>query len=325
MVEQALFRHIQTHLERIEQEIQRTLNTEIPLLNNVAEYVFSAGGKRVRPAVSVYACQMFQPKIDPVLYVVAASLEHLHTATLLHDDVVDEAQTRRGRKAARMLWGNQASVLVGDYLLAHVFRALTTLGQAVLLEAVSDAAKQMAKGEILQLVYRHETASEEDYMQIITYKTACLFAASARVGAAVAGASQAAQMEMQEYGHQLGLVFQITDDILDYFGNEETLGKPVGSDLCEGKMTLPIHRLLQHATTQEKNWIMALFKQQEPLDPSHVQQVVEMMRAKNIGQKTIATAKIHAQKGLDCLTNLPNSASRSALQNLIQQLIARSS
>ena len=217
MTMQDLLADIRDDLERVEEEILRHLNTEIPLLNEVANYILDSGGKRLRPAILILSARMFKFPGES-LYQAAAAIEYLHTATLLHDDVVDDADTRRARKAARMIWGNQASVLVGDFLLATAFRSLTLLGHHGVLDTISQTTSMMAKGEILQLVRQFDTATEQEYLDIIIHKTACLFAAAAKVGAAYGGADEEQQQALYGFGNDIGIAFQVVDDALDYAG-----------------------------------------------------------------------------------------------------------
>jgi octaprenyl-diphosphate synthase len=317
----ALLDAVKPDLARVEQEILRHLSTEIPLLNDVAKYILASGGKRLRPAVSIYSARIFGGQGDAVV-VAAAALEYLHTATLLHDDVVDEADTRRSQKAARLVWGNQASVLVGDYLLATAFRNLTLLGNAKVLDVISHTTTLMAKGEILQLIRRYDTATEADYLAIIVHKTACLFAAAAQIGACYAGAGTAEQDALYRYGNELGIAFQIVDDALDYVEDRSKVGKPLGIDLKERKLTLPLSRLLQIATPGERTRLLAILGGPAVSD-EHVREVMAMMAQHRVLPYTLDEARKYAARARAELAGLPPGSARDALSGLADFVVER--
>ncbi|MDH5752724.1 MAG: polyprenyl synthetase family protein [Deltaproteobacteria bacterium] len=317
----ALFDEIKDDLTQVEQHILSHLNTEIPLLNEVGQYILEAGGKRLRPALMLFSSRMFdQP--DERIYTAASALEYLHTATLLHDDVVDEADTRRAKKAARMIWGNQASVLVGDYLLATAFRNLTLLKNQEVLETVSEVTSMMAKGEILQLIRRFDSATEQDYMDIIINKTACLFAAASKIGAVYHGASDEHARALYEYGMAMGIAFQIVDDALDYAENRDKVGKPLGIDLKERKVTLPLSRLLQVADEPEKRRLGEILKKEEITD-ADVLEVMGMMKTHEVIAYTLAEARRHTERGKAHLDALPDRPVKTTLKRLADFVVDR--
>jgi octaprenyl-diphosphate synthase len=317
----ALLEDVQPDLARVEEEILRHLSTEIPLLNEVGKYILASGGKRLRPAVSLYASKIFGGAGDAVV-VAAAALEYLHTATLLHDDVVDGAETRRSQKAARMVWGNQASVLVGDYLLATAFRSLTLLGNAKVLDVISHSTTLMAKGEILQLVRRYDTATEGDYLAIIVHKTACLFAAAAQIGACYAGAGEAEQLALYGYGNELGIAFQIVDDALDYVEERGKIGKPLGIDLKERKVTLPLSRLMKVAAPAERTRLLAMLGQ-PAIGDDDVREVIALMAAHRVLPYTLSEARRYAERAKEHLAALPVGRPRSTLAQLADFVVER--
>jgi len=317
----ALLEDIQPDLVRVEGEILRHLSTEISLLNEVGQYILASGGKRLRPAVSLYASKIFGGDGDAVV-VAAAALEYLHTATLLHDDVVDEAESRRSRKAARMVWGNQASVLVGDYLLATAFRTLTLLGNAKVLDVISHTTTLMAKGEIMQLVRRYDTATEGDYLAIIVHKTACLFAAAAQIGACYAGAGEAQQEALYGYGNELGIAFQIVDDALDYVEERGKIGKPLGIDLKERKVTLPLSRLMKVAAPAEHVRLLAILGQ-PIIGDDDVREVIALMTAHRVLPYTLGEARRYAERAKERLAALPAGRPRSTLAQLADFVVER--
>ena len=316
-----LIADVKDDLDHVEKHILAHLNTEIPLLNEVAQYILDSGGKRLRPAILIIAAKMFNFQGENV-YQAAAAVEYLHTATLLHDDVVDDADLRRARVAARKIWGNQASVLVGDYLLATAFRSLTLLGDIGVLDTISATTSLMAKGEILQLIRQYDTASENEYLEIIIHKTACLFAAAAKIGAVFGGADQAAQQAMYEYGNQIGIAFQIIDDALDYVEDRSQVGKPLGIDLRERKVTLPLSRLLKVAGRSERAALDAILKK-EQIEDEDVLTVVGMMKDYEVLPYTLEEARKFAAKGKVHLAGLPDLPERRTLTELADFVVER--
>ncbi len=316
-----LLDEIKPDLAQVEAEILSHLTTEIPLLNEVGKYILASGGKRLRPAIAIFASRMFNGQGRPV-YQAAAALEYLHTATLLHDDVVDQAEVRRSQKAARMVWGNAASVLVGDYLLATAFRTLTLLGNASVLDTVSRTTTLMAKGEILQLIRQYDTATEGDYLAIIIHKTACLFGAAAQVGSALAGASPAQQQALYDYGNELGIAFQIVDDALDYVEDRSKVGKPLGIDLKERKVTLPLSRLLQVAPPAEKARLQAVLRQ-PAISDQDVLEVVGLMQRHEVLPYTLAEARKYAERSKRHLAELPAVPVRDVLAGVADFVVER--
>ncbi len=317
----AFLADIKDDLAQVEKNILGHLNTEIPLLNEVAQYILESGGKRLRPAILIIAAKMFNFEGDSV-YKAAGAIEYLHTATLLHDDVVDDADLRRTRKAARKIWGNQASVLVGDYLLATAFRTLTLLGNVPVLETVSWATSLMAKGEILQLIRQYDTATESEYLDIIINKTACLFAAAAKIGAAFGGADEKQQEALYGFGNEIGIAFQIIDDALDYAQERGQIGKPLGQDLKERKVTLPLSHLLKIAGPDEKTALDDILKK-EVIEDQDVLTVVGMMQEHQVLPYTLGEARKFAEQGKARLETLPDLPGRRSLAQLADFVVDR--
>src|SRR5690606_32930611 len=227
-------------MERINRIILDKAMSDVELIPELAHHLIDSGGKRLRPMLALAAAKLC--RYDGNGHVrTAAAIEFMHTATLLHDDVVDESGTRRGKKTARLIWGNQASVLVGDFLLGQAFRMLVDVGSLSVLRILSNAAAVIAEGEVMQLAAAKNTATTEDeYLAIINAKTAALFSAAAEVGAAIAKRPAEEQAALRSYGKNLGIAFQLVDDALDYGGDSTRLGKSVGDDFREGKITLPV-------------------------------------------------------------------------------------
>ncbi|WP_293761778.1 octaprenyl diphosphate synthase [uncultured Aquitalea sp.] len=227
-------------MQAVDRVIRSRLHSDVVLIRQVAEYIISAGGKRLRPALTLLAGRALGYSGEH-LYELAAMIEFIHTATLLHDDVVDESDMRRGRETANALFGNAASVLVGDFLYTRAFQMMVTTRNMDILEVMAGATNIIAEGEVLQLLNIGNTdVTEEQYLQVIQYKTAKLFEAAARVGALIADGSPAQVQALADYGMYLGTAFQIIDDVLDYSGDADTIGKSLGDDLAEGKPTLPL-------------------------------------------------------------------------------------
>jgi len=232
--------------------IRRRLASDVALINQVAEYIIGAGGKRLRPMLLLLAAGVLGghsgKRPGPPAHQLAAVIEFIHTSTLLHDDVVDESALRRGRKTANAVWGNAASVLVGDFLYSRSFQMMVELDSMPVMQILADTTNQIAEGEVLQLLHvRNPDTDETAYLRVIERKTAVLFAAATRLGALLAGADHATQQRLHDFGLNLGYAFQIADDVLDYASDADTMGKNLGDDLTEGKATLPLIHAIRHA------------------------------------------------------------------------------
>lgn len=238
-------------MQQVNHVIRTRLTSDVVLINQVAEYIIGAGGKRLRPALLLLVANALGEN-STHRYELAAVVEFIHTATLLHDDVVDESELRRGKKTANALFGNAASVLVGDFLHSRAFQMMVNCGNLRVMQILSDATNIIAEGEVLQLLNMHDPdVDEARYMQVIRYKTAKLFEAAAQLGAVIAGAPPALEAAAAEFGRAVGTAFQIMDDWLDYTGTPESMGKNAGDDLREGKPTLPLIYLIEHGTPEQ--------------------------------------------------------------------------
>ncbi|KRG68018.1 polyprenyl synthetase family protein [Pseudoxanthomonas dokdonensis] len=243
--------HIQTlaaaDMAAVDTLIRSRLASDVVLINQIADHIVSAGGKRLRPMLVVLAARACGP-VNPAQHQLAAIIEFIHTSTLLHDDVVDESDLRRGRSTANALWGNAPSVLVGDFLYSRSFQLMVELDRMDVMRILADTTNRIAEGEVLQLLHVHNPDTDEAaYLRVIERKTAVLFAAGTQLGALAAGASQAVQQQLYDYGMNLGYAFQIADDVLDYTANAADLGKNLGDDLAEGKATLPLIHAVRHS------------------------------------------------------------------------------
>ncbi len=241
-------RLIEPEMRAVDDVIRRRLHSEVALVRQVAEYIIGGGGKRLRPALVILSAGAFGYS-GRLHHDLAAVVEFIHTATLLHDDVVDESAMRRGRQTANALFGNSASVLVGDFLYSRAFQMMVDVGSLRAMRVLADATNTIAEGEVLQLMNCHNADIDEaDYLRVVTYKTARLFEAAAQLGAILGGAAEAEERAMAEYGLRLGVAFQLIDDVLDYSGDLQQTGKNLGDDLAEGKPTLPLIYALRHGS-----------------------------------------------------------------------------
>lgn len=309
-------------MDRVNALILERASSHVTMVPEVAGYLIRAGGKRLRPMLTVAAAQLFGRASGAEINY-AAAVEFMHNATLLHDDVVDESDLRRGRPAARKIWGNQASVLVGDYLLGQAFMMMVEAGDIEALGVLSKAATIIAEGEVYQLVKARDLdASADEYLEVIRAKTAMLFEAAAEVGAIAGGADMHGRRAMREYGLQLGLAFQLVDDVLDYGGFSDRLGKNTGDDLREGKMTLPVILTLAEANPQEREIITALLGNAEATASQLGQVVAIFSRYDSLG-RTLALARRHvasARRALECLAD---SEMRALLADIAEFTLAR--
>ena len=242
-------------LDGVEEQVRKNLDSSVALVNTVAAHILSSGGKRIRPLfvlLSAHLCGY----AGRDHHVVGSLVEFIHTATLLHDDVVDDADLRRGRRAARKVWGNQISILVGDYLYSRAICQIVEFRNQGINEALSEACRKMAEGEVLQLYYNgNPLMPESEYLRIIEHKTAGLIAAACKIGAIIGGATEELQEALFRFGQRIGIAFQLADDTLDYAANGDHLGKALGQDLRQGKATLPLLHLLQHCSDEDRQLI----------------------------------------------------------------------
>ncbi|MGC8701779.1 MAG: polyprenyl synthetase family protein [Thiomonas sp.] len=258
---QSIFAPITQDMEAVDRTIQTHLASEVALINTIGGYIVTGGGKRLRPALLLLVAQALGYR-GLQQHVMAAVVELIHTATLLHDDVVDESSMRRGRETSNALFGNSASVLVGDFLYTRAFQMMVSVGSMRILDILADATNVIAEGEVLQLLNMHDPeVDEQRYMQVIRFKTAKLFEAAARIGAVLAEADPTTQEQMALAGRSFGTAFQLIDDLLDYSGHAEELGKNIGDDLREGKPTLPLIIAMQRGSSAQRSLIEHAIRQ----------------------------------------------------------------
>ncbi len=296
--------------------------SDVEMIPEVANHLISSGGKRLRPMITLAAAAMFDYAGDGHIKL-ATSVEFMHTATLLHDDVVDESDLRRGKKTARMIWGNQASVLVGDFLLGQAFRMMVEVGSLDALDVLSHASSVIAEGEVMQLAAAKNTETTEDeYMAVIVAKTAALFSAAAEVGPIIAGKGRAERAALRSYGTNLGLAFQLVDDALDYGGSSADLGKNVGDDFREGKITLPLILAYRRGTAAEREFWRKAVEDGEAGD-AELKKAIGLVEKYNAIGDTIQRARHFGEIARDALAPVKASAEKDALVEVIDFCIQR--
>ena len=296
------------------------LASGVPLVGQVAQYIISAGGKRLRPVLLLLTCGALG-YTSTQRFNLAAVVEFIHTATLLHDDVVDESTLRRGRPTANENFGNPASVLVGDFLYSRAFQMMVEANSMRIMQTLADATNVIAEGEVLQLMNMHDASlDEEGYLRVIRSKTAKLFEASARLGAILAGSTEAVEQACAEYGQALGTAFQVIDDVLDYDGNASEMGKNLGDDLREGKATLPLILAMQRGNSSQRQTVREAI---ETGSVERLQEVVAIVRETGALTATRQAASAEAQRAIDAAGRLPHNLYSQAMVTLAAQLLER--
>ncbi|WP_232628132.1 polyprenyl synthetase family protein [Methylobacterium sp. Leaf118] len=315
-------------MERVNATILSRTGSDVAMIPEVANHLIASGGKRLRPILTLACADLAgyglgQEGAADGAVKLAAAVEFMHTATLLHDDVVDESDMRRGRVAARIKWGNEASVLVGDFLLGQAFRMMVEVGSLRALDILSCAATVIAEGEVMQLTAAKNTeTSEDEYLAVIRGKTAELFAAACEVGPVLAERPRPEQAACRSYGMNLGIAFQLIDDVLDYGGTSAALGKNVGDDFREGKITLPIVLAFRRGTDEERAfWRRTL--EREDLDEGDLEQALAILRRHRALDDTIERARHYGAMARDALALFPNGPMKSALLQAVDFCIAR--
>ena len=317
--EKSLIEEVRSLLEmdwqEMNQEIRVQLDTDVGLINSISHYIINSGGKRLRPLMvllSSRACGIDQNNRSRIL--AAAMIEFIHTATLLHDDVVDASDTRRGIKTAHRNFGNESTILVGDFLYSRAFQMMVQIGQMRVMEIMANTTNTIAEGEVLQLIHcGNPNITETEYMDVIYRKTAKLFEAGVSIGAVLADQSQIVESSLTEYGRHLGIAFQLIDDVFDYSSSVEIMGKNIGDDLAEGKPTLPLIYALERCNSQEQLMIREAIENKDSKDS---EQIIDCI--KSCGALALATekAKATSEKAINALENLPENQYKDALLKL---------
>lgn len=316
----AIYSVVDADFKAVNDLIVRQMHTQVPFIEQVGRYIIDSGGKRLRPLVCLLSARALGYQGSHHLSI-AAAVEFLHTATLLHDDVVDASNLRRGRATVNAVWGNAPSVLVGDFLISRAFQMIVGVGSMKILQILSDATNLIAEGEVLQLVNcRNPETSEDSYFRVIHYKTAKMFEAAAQSGAVLAGPSEAQELALANYAAAVGSAFQLVDDVLDYTGNAETMGKNVGDDLAEGKPTLPLIHAIRHAAPGKAQVIKDAIRH-GGLD--HLQEIVQTVQECGALEYTLRRAREKVQDAKDQLAVLPDSLHKEALLALADLAIQR--
>lgn len=300
-------------MRQVDAVIRQRLHSEVTLVNQVSEYIIHSGGKRLRPALVLLAGGCFGP-VDHRHHAMSAVVEFIHTATLLHDDVVDESTMRRGNPTVNTMFGNPASVLVGDFIYTRAFQMMVGLENMRIMEVLADATNIIAEGEVLQLLNCHNAdVTDEAYLKVIQYKTAKLFEAATRLGAIIGGASAQDEAAMAEYGMRLGTAFQLIDDVLDFSGDSLEIGKNLGDDLAEGKPTMPLLYAMRHGNSEQANLVRHAIEQGGLDDLDRVMQTVKDTGALEYVK---ALAQREAEAGCRAISHLKASNHKEALVEL---------
>lgn len=309
-------------MREVDRLIAKRLSSDVPLVGQVAQYIISAGGKRLRPALLLLMCGALDQR-SPQRFTLAAVVEFIHTATLLHDDVVDDSTLRRGRATANEAFGNPASVLVGDFLYSRAFQMMVEVGDMRIMQTLAEATNVIAEGEVMQLVNMHDASLDENgYLRVIRSKTAKLFEASARIAAILAGSPPEIERACADYGQALGTAFQVIDDVLDYDGAPEEMGKNLGDDLREGKCTLPLIAAMRRGTAAQRDTIRVAI---ENGAVDNIDEIIAIVRETGALDITREAAAAEAQRAIAAISQLSPNDNTKALLQLAAQLLQRRS
>ena len=302
-------------LTAVNQLIIKKLHSEVGLVEDIEEYIFSAGGKRLRPLVVLLTAKSLNYTGDKH-HLLAVIVEFIHTASLLHDDVIDESELRRGLKTVNIEWGNTPSILVGDFLLSRAFQMMVTIGSMEIMSILSNATNIISEGEVQQFVNtKNPDISEEDYYTVIHKKTAVLFAAACEAAAVLNAATIQHRQQLKNYGYHLGMAFQLIDDMLDYSSDAEEIGKNIGDDLAEGKLTLPLIHAMKNGSKEQAALIAASIRE---ANCDHLSHIIAITRETGALEFTYQQAKYHADKALSYLDSLADSQYREAMVALAE-------
>lgn len=313
---------LDTDMKAVNEAILTKMDSGVKLIPQLASYLIASGGKRIRPLLTLASTKLYGGDMTRA-HNLAAAVEFIHTATLLHDDVVDESEMRRGQEAANLVFGNQASVLVGDFLFARAFQLMTADGCLKVLKTLSDASVIITEGEVQQLSLAGNLDTKmEDYFSVIKAKTAALFAAATEVGPLIAGADEPHAKAMADYGLNLGIAFQIADDALDYIADQKTLGKAVGDDFREGKMTAPVILALRNANNEERDFWKTMFEGRDFTDED-LQKAQAILSKHNAIEGALDIACEYATKAKAALNGAPDGEIKHLLSEIADYVVAR--
>jgi octaprenyl-diphosphate synthase len=321
---QPAFDLVAREMKRVDEGFKHHIDTDVLYIRKVCEYIIRSGGKRYRPMLLLLSAKLLGYEGDRHIPL-AAMIEFIHTATLLHDDVVDSAELRRGKPSVNAVWGNSTSVLVGDYLLAKSFNIAVNDGDMRILEVLSKTTSRMAEGEVLQLLRHGDIEmTEADYLQVVSDKTAVLISAACTIAAIVGKASQEGEEALGSFGMDLGIAFQLTDDCLDYVSSSDDLGKAVGNDLREGKVTMPLIEAYRNATVSERDDMRRAVEAKE-LSPDALRRVVEVINKYRGIEYAKVRARSHVERAKERLGLFPDSKEKSALVSVADAVVDRAS
>ncbi|WP_163835147.1 polyprenyl synthetase family protein [Spartinivicinus ruber] len=316
-----IYQTVKQDFSGVNDQIISQLHSDVSLVDKISHYITEAGGKRLRPLLvllSAKACQYQQQDHIPL----AAIIEFLHTATLLHDDVVDTSKLRRGRATVNAIWGNAPSVLVGDFLYSRAFQMMVKLGNLQIMRVLADATNVIAEGEVMQLMNIGNAATTEaDYLEVIRCKTAMLFEASSQTAAILANSSTEQENNLRQYGYHLGMAFQLIDDVLDFQGSVEEMGKNVGDDLAEGKPTLPLIHTIESGSSDDAKLVKDAIENPSQLD---LEAVISAVKRSGALAYTQSLAEQQADLAIKCITDLPDSEHKQAMVELAHFSVNRS-
>ena len=316
---QRIIAPISEDLLAVDREVIDDLQSDIPLIKKISDYIVTAGGKRMRPIVLMLIARALGYQGKEHIFL-ATMIEYVHTASLLHDDVVDESDLRRGKPTAGFKWGNAAAILTGDFMYSRAFQLMVRTQNLRICEIVAGAVNRVSEGEVIQLLNIHDTTLDEArYFDVIERKTGVLFEAAARMAAVVAGASKEVEDKMSEYALCLGRAFQIIDDVLDYTGSKDNIGKNLGTDLREGKMTMPLIYALRHCPEEDAKIIRTAVSSNDP----DLESVTRVILASGATDACIEAAKKEVFRGIDALNCLPTSAFKNSLIELLSLTVER--
>ena len=317
---QAIYALIRQDMDAVNTMIQQRLHSEVVLINQLGHYIINSGGKRLRPAIALLSARACGYQGDAHINL-ATIIEFIHTATLLHDDVVDHSEMRRGQETANSVWGNEASVLVGDFLYTRAFEMMVELDSMRLMQILSHTTNIIAEGEVLQLLNVHDAdTTEQRYLQVIHHKTAKLFEAAGQLGAVLSKADIDTEKAMANYAMHLGSAFQLVDDLLDYSANSDTLGKNIGDDLAEGKPTLPLIYAMRHGNAQHSALIRKAIENGER---NSIDEIIAIIQNTGAIDYTAQTARQEADAAKAALQILPDSDYKTALMALADFAVSR--
>ncbi len=314
---------VKAEFDALERHFKDYLRTDVPVIDSIFQHLLDGGGKRFRPLLVLLVATCKKNASPEDINRLAVAVEFIHTATLLHDDVVDQSDVRRGNRVAHHIWGAEPSVLAGDYLYSRAFSILVEIGNLGILQAISTATTSMARGEVLQLLRSYSTATTvEEYVEVITGKTASLIAGSCRAAGYLANFDDDVLKALEHYGLNLGLSFQIVDDLLDYTAERGVFGKTAGKDFLEGKVTLPVILLLETLGSGSRRKVADIFLKETP-DPDDFEKVREMMNQEGVFDKIREIAKQYSDTASAALAISPESDSRTSLEAMAQYVVYR--